>query len=329
MRRVLQVGAGGFGRRWSAVLTGSRAMGIELAGLVDTDPSVLAARGGELGLDESQRFVSLGAALEAVRPEIVVCVTPPSSHADVAIAALEAGSHVLVEKPLAPSMEEAERMALAAERTGRRLAVSQNYRYEPHAMAVREVLRSGRLGEPESFTASFHRGPRGEISYRKSMRYPLLVDMSIHHYDLMRFFLGREPEWTFAKSFNPPWSWFEGDASVAQVIGFAGGAVGAYSASWCAQARETPWGGEWRFDCTGGVVEWKDGRVVLEPVGGTMEEVPPVNAVYHGQEAVLAGFLEALDSGRDFETDVRDNLRSLNMVFRTIQACESGSVVRF
>lgn len=329
MRRVLQVGAGMFGRRWGKVLAGSRALGVELAGLVDISRVALEGCAKELGLDSSQCFDSLKEALERVRPDVVLCVTPPDSHADIAIAALEAGAHVLVEKPLASGMEDAMRMLQTAERVGRALAVSQNYRWGPKAMAVRETLKSGRLGEPESFTVSFFRGPRCELSYRKQMKYPLLIDMAVHHYDLMRFFLGLEPVWTFARSFNPPWSWFEGDASVAQLIGFDRGVIGTYTASFCSYGRPTQWPGDWRFECTGGVLEWRDDRVTVAPAGGSVEDVLPVNAVYHDLEAVLAAFLEGLDSDRECETCARDNIKSLAVVFKTIESCEKGSLVTF
>jgi predicted dehydrogenase len=78
-----------------------------------------------------------------------VC-TPGSSHAEIAIAALDAGKHVLCEKPLANSTAEAERMVAAAERAaarGARAMVAFNYRRVPAAALARQLIRAGRLGE--------------------------------------------------------------------------------------------------------------------------------------------------------------------------------------
>ena len=52
------------------------------------------------------------------------------------------------------------------------------------------------------------------------MPHPLIIDMSIHHFDLMRFFLGSDAVAISARSWNPPWSWFAGDASAAAQIEF-------------------------------------------------------------------------------------------------------------
>ena len=325
--RVLQVGVGGFGRGWSNVLAKSDA--VELAGICDISPEALGACREKHGLTEDVCHTSLDEALAEIKPEIVVCVTPPEAHREVAVAALEAGAHVITEKPLASSMDDAAHMAEAARLAGRHLAVSQNYRYSAPALTVREVLRSGKHGAVASFTLEFFRGPRFEGNFRRHMPYPMILDMSIHHYDLMRALLGRDPVWTFARAFNPPWSWYDGDASHVQVVGFEGEVRGSYSASWCSLGAETSWDGEWRFECAEGVVLWEQGRVLAGSAADKLDEVPLVKPEATGQSAVLSEFLRALDEGREPETSARDNLKSLAMVFKAIESSETGGLVEF
>ena len=103
--RVIQVGLGFWGASWTDVVRA--APGVELAGVVDAAPA--ARRPGARGARaraRARRSPLLDEALADLDADAVVIVTPPSSHGDLAIAALEAGRHVLVEKPLAPTLAE-------------------------------------------------------------------------------------------------------------------------------------------------------------------------------------------------------------------------------
>jgi predicted dehydrogenase len=84
--------------------------------------------------------------LEDEDVELVVVAMPSHLHPELAIEALNAGKHVIVEKPFAPSLEGADRMLAAARATGRILTGSQNYRYVGDFLKIREVIASGRLG---------------------------------------------------------------------------------------------------------------------------------------------------------------------------------------
>jgi predicted dehydrogenase len=328
--RVVQVGVGGFGRQWlKALKEHGASLGAELVGLVDVSADALAKARAETGLPEGACHLSLDEALSELNPEVVICVTPPEHHAEVVVTALEAGAGVISEKPIASNMDEARRMVDVAHATGRPFAVSQNYRYAPMARAVRDALASGRWGEPGQLALEFFKGPKFEGSFRRRMPYPLVADMSIHHYDLMRMVLGRDPEWTFARAFNPPWSWYDGAASVQQVIGFTGGLMASYSASWCALGEETGWNGRWRADCSKGVVVWDESGVRAGASPAKLEPCPVDEAVPTGQAGVLAEFLAAMAEGREPETSGRDNLLSYAMVVNTIASSESGEVVEF
>jgi UDP-N-acetyl-2-amino-2-deoxyglucuronate dehydrogenase len=85
--------------------------------------------------------------LLALAPDVVVICTPHPSHAALTIAALDAGAHVLVEKPLAPEAREADAMIAAADRAGRLLGVCFQQRFRPVIAAAHELIAGGRLGE--------------------------------------------------------------------------------------------------------------------------------------------------------------------------------------
>ncbi|MBC3193708.1 Gfo/Idh/MocA family oxidoreductase [Pseudonocardia sp. C8] len=91
----------------------------------------------------------------ADRVDLAVVATPPGTHADLAAEALSRGLHVVVDKPFAPSVREAERIVAAAERAGRVLTVYQNRRWDGDFRTVRRLVRSGDLGEVYTFESRF------------------------------------------------------------------------------------------------------------------------------------------------------------------------------
>jgi predicted dehydrogenase len=84
--------------------------------------------------------------LAAAQPDVVHVLTPPATHASLAIALLEAGVHVLVEKPMALTVAEADAMCAAAARTGKYLTVDHNRWFDPVMQQARALLASGALG---------------------------------------------------------------------------------------------------------------------------------------------------------------------------------------
>ncbi|HET8653935.1 MAG TPA: Gfo/Idh/MocA family oxidoreductase [Longimicrobiaceae bacterium] len=93
-------------------------------------------------------FGSYEAALADERVDVALVATPPRSHLELALAALAAGKHVIVEKPPFLRSSDFDAVARAAEAAGRRVFVAENYYYKPMAEALRGVLSAGEIGEP-------------------------------------------------------------------------------------------------------------------------------------------------------------------------------------
>lgn len=89
--------------------------------------------------------------------DVVDICTPPSSHAEIALAALDRGAHVLCEKPLAMDGREARKMVAAAQRAGRVLYPGHSYRFAPVMRAARSALESGRIGKVHLATVATYR----------------------------------------------------------------------------------------------------------------------------------------------------------------------------
>ncbi len=121
--------------------------------------------------------------------------------------ALLRGLPVLCEKPLAETVRECLTMVAAAEVSGKLLMVSQSRRYFRTGEAFGRQLAE--LGAVGSLSCEFFKAPRFG-GFREQMAEPLLVDMAIHQFDLARKLIGTEPLSVYCDSYNPEWSWFDG-----------------------------------------------------------------------------------------------------------------------
>jgi predicted dehydrogenase len=119
--------------------------GAEIVGLADTDEARARSTAAQFGVANTAR--TLDELLERHRPDVVHVVTPPQTHAALAIKAMEAGCHVFVEKPMAVNLEEAEAMETAARRLDRKLCVDHNHLFDPALVDARRRLARGEIGE--------------------------------------------------------------------------------------------------------------------------------------------------------------------------------------
>ena len=338
MLRIIQAGMGGWGRDWAkSVLQPDDT--VEIVGCVDADETALDMAHEQLDLPANIYFDSLASAIKATDAEAVLITANLPGHAPLATEALRAGKHVLLEKPFAPSMDDARQVVELAAKRRLVLMISQNYRFYPAVQVVRDLIRSGSLGQVGSVSVDFRRysntAPR-EGNRHYELDQPLLSDMSIHHFDLMRYLLGQEPVELTCRAWNPPWSNFKGPASAFATIGFNGGTVVSYRGSWVSPGPQTPWAGEWRMECAGGEISWTSrdntgtsaDRVTVKPLGKRPRRLELPEDLAHRPSGALHAFAKAVSTGEQPESSGRDNLGSIALTYATIEAAASGAPVR-
>jgi predicted dehydrogenase len=127
---------------------------------------------------------------------------PNSLHAEWTIRALQAGKHVLCEKPFASNAEEAQEMADAAAKTGRVLSEGFAYRYHPLAARMKEILARGEIGALRHIDARFCflLPAPGNIRFRYELSGGALMDSGCYPVSLIRFLAGAEPAVTSARA---------------------------------------------------------------------------------------------------------------------------------
>jgi 2-alkyl-3-oxoalkanoate reductase len=166
--------------------------GSQIVGLVDSDGARARAQAERFGVPRI--FDRLGPLL-ALKPDVVHVLTPPDSHARLVIEALEAGSHVYVEKPMAVTVRDCEAMIRTAARANRQLCVGHCWHYIPVIARAQSLIASGAAGEILQVAASFNydvmRNPTfGTAHWSNELPGGLAEDLAVHLASVLIWLLG-------------------------------------------------------------------------------------------------------------------------------------------
>ena len=173
--------------------------------------------------------------------DLIYNALPPHRHADLTIAALEAGKAVLCEKPFAMNAVEAARMADTAQRTGRVLIEAFHYRFHPAFQRVFDIVRSGRLGTIRRVDAAFdvtipYRP--GELRHTLEVGGGALMDLGCYPVHWVRTLVGTEPEIVSATAHCDRPSV---DTSMAAELSFPGGEAGSIHTTMAPDTKFDAW----------------------------------------------------------------------------------------
>jgi len=229
--RVGVVGCGAIARR--AHIPGLVAAGAEVVALASR--SIASAQAAAALAPGAVIVDDWLAVIERHDVDAVSICTPNHLHEPIAVAAARAGKHVLVEKPMARSLEEADRMIDAAEASGVVLLPAHNVRFAPPFVAAATALERGDIGEPTGVRVAFgHAGPQHWAPEATWFRDPeqsgggVLLDLGVHVVDLLRAVLGDEIVSVAALLRRS--GAVDDDAQV--TVRFAGGTLGTFHVSW-------------------------------------------------------------------------------------------------
>jgi UDP-N-acetylglucosamine 3-dehydrogenase len=225
--RAAVIGLGMMGRAhvrvWDEMVEG-----VELVAVADTDPG--AVRDAIKGRT-ARGYPDQASMLAAEELDLVSVVVPTSLHLPTALAALDAGSHVLVEKPIAATRGEAEEMIAAARSARRMLTVGHIERFNPAIRELRRRLVAGELGRIFEIRAT-RLGP-----FPARIRdVGVVVDLAPHDLDVMRYLLGSDPIRLYAETEQRIHTDHE-DLFVG-LLKFANGAVGVLDINWLTPTKQ-------------------------------------------------------------------------------------------
>ena len=333
--RLLQIGMGGWGRSWAESVV-PKVKTVKAVAWVDANPDALEAARNALKLPKKSCFDSLKSALEVLEIDAVLITASAVVHAPIAIEALKAGLHVLVEKPFALTLEDAREVIDVARVQKRTIMVSQNYRYQPAPQLVAQLVRDQTLGQVGAVQVDFRRDnmyPAPNMAHLQWSQ-PLLLDMAIHHFDLMRFILNQDALELYAHAWNPVWSLYRDPASATVNIGFEHGAIVNYRGSWVSPGRVTPWAGEWKLECEHGEISFtsRDNHapdmVRIRKFGKRERKLELPELEFVGRVGSLNAFVEAIRTETEPTTSGRDNIKSLQLSLEAIRSAQEKLVIR-
>ena len=323
--RAIFVGVGGRGRNhldpWA------KRSDARVVGLVDVNPAYLEQARAVTGLPSGACFGTLTEALANVEADAVVIVVHAQLHARFIREALLAGKHVLVEKPLACDLAEAEELVAFAERQGRCLMVTQQKRYMAVERTVRRLLREeafGRLGFGH-YIAYKARG----TAYPNS-EHMHIWQMAVHELDDLLAMIDRPVVRVSAREFQPAWGDWPSESTVSAVLEFAGGLVISYLSTSDARATEH----EFRIECErGGLLHRAarsggEGTLVLSTRDG--ERPLPLDPAMDRRatgDGMAGLFVRYVRDGVEPEVSGRRNLPTLRLCDAIIRSSQTGQVV--
>ena len=243
------IGCGWAGQRHAMAASGA---GIALRWLIDADRGRAAALRGQLGPAAAMARIDTGYedALRDPGTEAVDICLPHDLHASVAVAAAAAGKHVLCEKPLAATLDEADRMIAAAANAGVALMVAENVRFDPVYLKVRALLDAGAIGAPALvqrtrecyLRASFLRDRPWFLDQRAAAG-GIMMSGGVHDFALLEMLLG-EVESVCALRAPQRFLEMEGDDTSAALLRFRSGVVGTVVESFLMKSLTTASGPE-------------------------------------------------------------------------------------
>ena len=311
--------------------------GAEIVALCDRDAARLEQVAQQFGI--ARIYTDAAAMLEAETLDFVdICTTAPSHRALVELVA----SHklpVICQKPLAPTLEEAEAIVAACEAAGVPLMVHENFRWQSPIRAVREVISSGRIGSVfwgrVSFRSAFDVFS-GQPYLAEGERF-ILEDLGVHALDVARFLLGDVSKLTATtKRVNPR---IKGEDVATALMEHEGGVTGIMDCSYASKLEEELFPQTLvEIDGTDGSIRLSAGyRLAVTDANGTeyRDVSPPLlpwaERPWHNiQESVLAiqkHWVESLNGSAVPETSGHDNLKTLRLVEACYRSAETGAPV--
>lgn len=318
----------------------SRMPDVQLAAVCDTDPTAAVQAAKRYGIANTyQDFAEM---LDREQPDFVDVITRPDSHLTLVRAAAQRGIAVICQKPLAPTIAEAQQIVAVAASAGIPLMVHENFRFQPWYREIRRQLDAGAIGDALhslSFRCRTGDGWQADAyldrqPYFRDMPRLLIFETGVHFVDTFRF-VGGEIDGVYAslRKLNPD---IAGEDAATVMFEFDSGALGL----WDGNRFNEPASADARFTFGEAIVEGNGGtirlhgtgRLTLQPLGQAEREIdylcPRRGFAGDCVFATQRHFVDCLRDGRPFETSGAEYLKSLVVVEAIYESAQRRQPVR-
>lgn len=335
--RGICVGAGYFSQfhldAWN------RLDGVDIVALCDRDEQAARRRADEYQVPHTG--ADLPSLIDRWQPDFVDIITPPASHLELVTLAAANGVAIVCQKPLAPTLAEAEQLVAVAARSNVPLMVHENFRFQPWYREIKRLIADGAIGDRLHHIAFRSRmgdgwGERAYLDrqpYFRTMPRLLVYENGIHFIDTFRYLAGPiERVYAALRRLNPV---IEGEDAAVILFEFAGGPTGLWDANRYNESTDPDpryTFGEMLVDGNAGSIRlYQDARVTLQPLGQPERDHP-----YEHHRRGFAGdcvyfclkhFVECLAEGGPFETSGTDYLVNLRIQEAVYRSAEEGQAI--
>ena len=334
----------GCGRISPNHIAAAKANGLEIAGICDIDRDAMQDKASKFGLGDVPRYTDYREMLKKEKPELVAIATESGKHAAIALDCIEAGCHVIIEKPIALSLADADAVIEAAKKKGVKVCANHQNRFNKSVQKIREALEEGRFGRMFYGTAHIRwcrdRHYYEQAKWRGTWEQDggALMNQCIHNIDLLRWMMGDEVEEVIGMTDRLNHPYIEAEDMGIALVKFKNGAYGIIEGTtdiYPKNLEETLYlfgekgtvkaGGqsvnkieEWRF-----ADELESAEEVIEEFG----ENPP-NVYGFGHTPLYADVIDAIQNDREPYVNGEAGRRALELVLAIYKSAAEGKAVK-
>lgn len=335
--KYIQIGVGGFGQHWcTAVLPRLASLGLaEAVAAVDINPDVLQKAGEQLHLPASQLYTHAAQALAENQADFVTIVVPPAAHEAMVDLAVAHSCHILSEKPMADTMAGCCRIYQKVKTAGLKMAVTMSHRFDQDKQSLEAAIKSGAYGPLNYIVHRFTHNCRAFGSwgkFRHQIPDPLLVEGTVHHFDILRALSGANAKMVHALTWNPPWGEYAGDSTGLILLEMENGVKCFYEGAKANASTLNGWTNDYlRAECRDGTLEL-DRRWLRVLRGGAWEKPLAQDLPLLQQPAWTNAWLAELFAlwlrgGDAPPNSLDDNIQCCALLFAAIESAHRGQVV--
>jgi len=335
--RYIHIGVGGFGQHWcTAVLPRLKELGLAVPmAAVDINRDVLSKAKAQLGLSDKQLYTSAAQALAEHKPDFITIVVPPAFHEEMVDLAVEHGCHILSEKPIADTMAACCRIYGKVKKAGLKMAVTMSHRFDQDKQTLEKEIKSGNYGPLNYVVGRFTHNCRKFSSwgkFRHEIPDPLLIEGTVHHFDILRALTGSNAKTVYALTWNPPWGEYAGDSTGLVSMTMENGVKCFYEGAKANASTMNGWTNEYfRAECEGGTLELD--RRWLRVLRGDAWDKPLSQDLPLLQQPAWMNpwlaelFVNWLHGGDAPPNTLDDNIQCSALLFAAIESAHTGQVI--
>lgn len=317
---------------------------LDFTAMCDIDPLAMKDKSDRFGLNDVRRYVDYQAMLRIEKPDLVAIATESGKHAAIALDCIAAGCHVIIEKPIALSIADADAIIQAAKDKGVLVCANHQNRFNKSVQYIRKALEEGRFGKL-SHGAAHVRWNRGKSYYDQApwrgtwaQDGGCLMNQCIHNIDLLRWMMGDNVDEVMAYTDQLQHPYLEAEDIGLAIVKFKNGSYGLIEGTtnvYPKNLEETLYlFGETGTVKAGGtsdniIEEWAfaDGKDDPETVKATYHENPP-NVYGFGHTPLYADMIEAIRTGRQPYIDGEAGKRALELVLAIYKSAAENRPVK-